>query len=81
METEVFNNSLRLNLLSLINVDDLPFLVSTSVSLVESNISVFFIFVTLNIKDSVVTDVRDEFSFKNEELPPPGVGAPDLQVA
>jgi hypothetical protein len=59
METEVLNNSLSLGLLSLVNVDDLPFLVSTSISLVESNVSVFFIFVSLNIKDSVVMDVRD----------------------
>jgi hypothetical protein len=70
METEISDESLFLDLFSFINVDNLPFLVGTSISLVYLNVLVFNILVSFDIKDSVVFDVCNEFSFKNEELPP-----------
>jgi hypothetical protein len=57
VETKTWDYSLGLDLLSLIFVDDLPFLVSTTISLVNSNILMFNIFVSINIKNSVVLDV------------------------
>jgi hypothetical protein len=62
MEAEVSNNSLGLNLLCLVNIDDLPSLVGSSMSLPYNNVSVFFIFTTANIKNVVVLNISDKFS-------------------
>jgi hypothetical protein len=62
MEAEVSNNSLGLNLFCLVNIDDLPSLVGSSMSLPYNNVSVFFIFTTANIKNVVVLNISDKFS-------------------
>ena len=79
MESEFLNKSLLLNLFSFINIDNLPFSFSTAIILCDSN------FVTFNIlsssKSLSVCPVDEEISWNVlEELPPIGVGAPDLHV-
>jgi len=70
MEAEVLIQSLGLNLLCLISIDNLPSLIGLSVSLIKNNISVFFIFSSTDIKDSVILNVGNEFTFIDEQLPP-----------
>jgi hypothetical protein len=80
METEVFIQSFSCNLLGFIKIEDLPFLVLTSISLPLKDLLVFKIFGSRNIENSVVMNVGEVFTFIDPELPPARVSAPDLQV-
>jgi hypothetical protein len=53
-----------------VNVDNLPLLVLTIVSLGNSNFSVFFVSVSFDVKNQVVVDIGNELSFIGKELPP-----------
>jgi hypothetical protein len=50
------------------------------VSLPDNNSGTFNIFASSNIKTFVVPEIDKVSSFIFEELPPSGVGAPDLHV-
>jgi hypothetical protein len=80
METEVFIQSFSCNLVSFINIEDLPFLVFTSISLPLKNLLVFKILGSFNIKYSVVMNAGEVFTFIDPELPPARVSVVDLQV-
>jgi hypothetical protein len=80
IESELFVHSLCFNFWSLINIDNLPFLVSSSVVLVNNYWTSFSIFSSINIKDLTVLDVNELFSSILEDLPPLWVGSTNLQV-
>jgi len=78
MESEFFIESLGLNLISFVKINNLPSLVSSIVWFPSNDLSSFFISSTMYIKCFTVGPV-DELSFLVlEELPPIRVGAPDL---
>jgi hypothetical protein len=70
MEAKFFIDSLGLEAFRLINIDNLPFLVSSVVSLVCNNWLSFNIFVTFNIKTLFVLDVNKLVASVLEDLPP-----------
>jgi len=70
METEVFVNSLILSLACLVNVEDSPLLVVTSVVAPDTDWSSFFILATLYIKNLVVLPVDELLILILEDLPP-----------
>jgi len=74
VETKLIVKSFSVFFLRLIKIDNLPFLVLATISLVDDNGCGFNIFVTFNIKDSVILNVGDESTFLSalisEELPP-----------
>ena len=80
MEAKVFFKSLGLNFLSFIKIDDLPFLISSFVSIPDNDLSTFSIFATMDIKHLVAFDVLEVLCFIDEDLEPSRVGAPDLHV-
>jgi hypothetical protein len=80
VESKLFIHSLCWYWLCFINIDDLPSLVGTTMLLMNNHSSSFFILVGLNIKDSEISVVDKELVVVLEELPPVGVGAPDLEV-
>ena len=74
METELLVETFSSDWLSLINIKDLPSLVSivflVIISLVDSYSVSFFILGVFNLKYSVVSWVNEEFSFVSEYLEP-----------
>jgi hypothetical protein len=80
MEAPFFAHSLGLLFLSLVNIDDLPLLVSSLVVTPNSYGLAFLVFATFNIKDLVVIPVDELAVLILEHLEPSGVGAPDLHV-
>ena len=80
VETELFVHSLGLNCWGLINVYNLPFLVSSTVTLVSNNWLSFSIFSSWYIKNFTVLDVDELFSSELEDLPPLWVGSLDLHL-
>ena len=73
--------SFTLDLFSLILIDNSPSLVPSVVSLPDNNCLSFNIFVSGNIKNSLVLNVDEVISSVLEDLPPLGTGAPDLHVS
>jgi hypothetical protein len=55
-------------------------LILSVVPLMGNNSLAFSIFVTFNIKASVISDVYEVGTIEPEDLPPVGVGAPDLHL-
>jgi len=81
-ESEVFIDSLGLVsfIAHVVFVDDLPSLSWCSILAPNLDVVGFSISSSGNIKDLVVLDVGEEGSVILEDLPPVGVGAPDLDV-
>jgi hypothetical protein len=80
MESEFFILTLVSNLLWFINVDNIPSLVGSSVSAPCENWLSFDILSTWDIKCFLGLEVDEVFTFILPELPPVGIGAPDLHV-
>jgi hypothetical protein len=80
MEAELLIESTSLILSSLIKIDNLPLLVSSSVVAPNTNWVTFLILGTLDIKDLVVSPVDELVVLVLEKLEPSLVGAPDLHV-
>jgi hypothetical protein len=70
VEAEFFIHSLGFNLFSIVNIDNLPFLVLSIMALVDYNWLSFSIFCSINIKSLVVLDVDELFTLVLEDLPP-----------
>jgi len=62
VETELFIESLSFNLSSIVEIDDLPFLVKSIVVSSNGNWSSFFILVSFNIDDLSILSNIDELS-------------------
>jgi hypothetical protein len=69
-----------LNWSSLVNIDNLPSLVSTTMTLVDDNGLAFSVLVSTDIEASLVLNVAESFISICEDLEPSRVGAPDLHV-
>ena len=80
MESKLLVETLGSSLLSLVNIDNLPSLVSTVVSLVNNDWLTFSIFSTTDVEAFSVLPVDNMFILVFEDLPPLRVGAPDLHV-
>jgi len=80
VESELFVNSLGLFLLGLIKIDDIPSLVCLSMVVPYNSWSSFFICSSMDIKNLVVLSVDELLVGVLEDLPPVGVGTPDLHV-
>jgi hypothetical protein len=74
METEFFVEALSSDLVSLVNIDNLPSLVGivfvVSISRSNNECLTFFILFVFNFKDLVVSWVNEEFSIELEDLEP-----------
>jgi len=81
IESEFFILTLGFNLWSLVNIDNLPFLVSSTMVLVSNNWLSFSVFSSWYIKNLGVLDVDELFSSVLEDLPPLWVGALNLHLA
>jgi hypothetical protein len=80
MESELFIETFLWNWFSFINIDDLPSLVGAIMSIPGDDFSSFLILSSVNIKAFLVLPVDEVFILIGEDLPPSGVGAPDLHV-
>jgi hypothetical protein len=74
METEFFVEALSSDLVSLVNIDNLPSLVGivfiVAISRSDNECLTFFILLVFNFKDLVVGWVHEEFSIELEDLEP-----------
>jgi hypothetical protein len=73
MEAPFFAHSLGLLFLSLVNIDDLPLLVSSLVVTPNSYGLAFLVFATFNIKD-LAFFIYNIGSLVSEQLPPSRIG-------
>jgi hypothetical protein len=73
--------SLGLNCLCFVKIDDIPSLILSIVSVPNDYWSSFFILVSINVKTLVFfLEIAEVFISICEELPPVVIGAPDLEV-
>ena len=70
MEAEFFVHSLGFKLFSILNIDDLPFLVLSVMTVPDDYWLSFSVFTTCNIKNLLVLDVNKLVSSILEDLPP-----------
>jgi hypothetical protein len=80
METKLIAHSLVLNLVSLINIDNIPHLVLSFAVAENSNSCAFDILRSLDIKYFTVLHIDELVALVLEDLEPSRVGAPDLHV-
>jgi hypothetical protein len=70
VETEFFIQSLGLNLVSFVKIDNLPLLVLTIVVFLDTNSLTFLVFAVLDIKYLTVAPVDELTLLKLEHLEP-----------
>jgi hypothetical protein len=81
VESVFLVESLGLNWLCLVEIDNVPSLVLSVVSVPNDDWSSFFIFASINVNAFLLfLEVAEVFIIIGKELPPVGVGAPDLEV-
>jgi len=80
MESEVFIQSLGLNTISFVKINNLPLLVLSFVFVPDNNLSSFLIFSSMDIKSFLVSDIDEVTTFISKDLEPFRVGAVDLHV-
>jgi hypothetical protein len=81
VESVFLVESLRLNWLCLVKIDNIPSLVLSVVSVPDDDWSSFLIFASVNIDTFLLfLEVTEVFISVGKELPPVGVSAPDLEV-
>jgi hypothetical protein len=80
MEAPFFVQALLLFFFGLVNIDNLPLLVLSSIVAPNSYGLTFLVFTSFNIKDLVVVPVDELAVLILEHLEPSWVGAPDLHV-
>jgi hypothetical protein len=83
VETELLVEALSSDLVSLVEIDNLPSLldiVFASTSSIHNKCLTFFILTVFNFKDLAVCWIDEVFTIKFEDLEPSGVGGPDLHI-
>ena len=78
MEAKFFVESLGLDWLSFVKIDDIPSLVCTIVSVMYLDICHFFIYITLDGKAFLVLPVDEVLISIIEDLPPFRASSPDV---
>jgi hypothetical protein len=81
VESEFLVESFIINLVSFIKIDNIPSLVGSTVFTIDDNGLTFSISSACDIKSFSVGHIDEVFSLILEDLPPVGVGAPDLHVS
>jgi hypothetical protein len=81
VESVFLVESLGLDLLCLVKIDNIPSLILSVVSVPNYDWSSFLIFASVNVDTFLLfLEVAEVLISVGEELPPVGVSAPDLEV-